>query len=240
MCAPAMAWPPSSANFRVTVTGPTRTGCGEITVSILTEAEESGGLEQAAVYQIIRQAKPTAHFAVQCEERRDARCLSRFFRIAAPFARASRVSPLALGRKHMEVHSNRHGDKHDRIVEKMQFDARKHELQNAEGNWFAPKIVMRRRLEDQKEMFDVMPKLNPERRHPPGMGDSRKSFTENPQADQHHQCVAIVQGLGFDEPGIPQPKHSIRFGTGPVHDINLVRLDQVLGPVCQHDHHKYL
>ena len=69
---------------------------------------------------------------------------------------------------------------------------------------------------------------------------SGESFAQHPDTDEHDDGVAVVQGLGFDQPGIPQTKNSIGLRARPSHDINLVSLDQMLAPVRQHDEHETL
>src|ERR1700722_10100987 len=143
---------------------------------------------------------------------------------ATPFTGAVRVPTLILRRKHVVVHRNHHGNEDDRIVKKMQFDARENHLENAEWNRFAPKIVMSRGLPDQQKMLNVMPELNPESDHPPGMGNSSKSFAQEPKAGQHDQRITVMKGFRLDEPGIPQAKQAIGLRTRPSHDINLISL----------------
>src|ERR1700722_8321102 len=122
----------------------------------------------------------------------------------------------------------------------MEFDPRKDELEEAAGYRLSPEIMMRRGLVDQQEMFYVMPELNPERDHPPGMRAPGKAFSEYPNADQHDQGVAIMQRFGLNQPRIPQTEQAQSLRARPSHDIDLVSLNQMLRPMTEHNHHKDL
>src|ERR1700730_4998443 len=52
-------------------------------------------------------------------------------------------------RKHVVVHADHHGNKHDGIIEKVEFNARNDQLQNTYRDRLSPKIVVQRRLRDQ-------------------------------------------------------------------------------------------
>src|ERR1700722_17942447 len=116
-----------------------------------------------------------------CRERRfRALCSRSFCRVvAAPLACTGHVSMLPLGRKHVVIHGDDHGDEHDRVIEKMEFNPGKDQLQYAARHRLAPKIMVRGGLPDQQKMLDVVPELDPESDHPPGMGDSGKAFAKN-------------------------------------------------------------
>src|SRR5579862_7261050 len=89
-------------------------------------------------------------------------------------------------------------------------------------------------------MLNVMPELDPKRHHPPGMRNPRKSLAEHPQANEHDQGIAIVQGFGLNQPRIQQTDQAQSFRTRPPHDIDLVSLDEMLSPMRQHDEHENL
>src|ERR1700691_5521837 len=89
-------------------------------------------------------------------------------------------------------------------------------------------------------MFDVVPELDPESHHPPCVGNSGKALSEHPNADEHHQGVAVVQRFCLDQPGIPQTEQAESFRARPSHHINLVSLKQVLAPMRKHDQHENL
>ena len=74
---------------------------------------------------------------------------------------------LAYRRKHVVVHADHHRHKHDGIIEKVEFNSRNYQLQNAYRNGLAPKIVMHGRLRDEQQVFKVMPELNNQRSGPP-------------------------------------------------------------------------
>src|ERR1700722_4606974 len=158
----------------------------------------------------------------------------------APLASAVRVSALALWWKHVVIHADDHRDKHDRVIKKMEFNPREEQLKYAARYRFTPKIVMDSRLPDKQKMFDMMPELYPERDHPPRIGNSREALPQHPNADQHHQGIAIMQRFCLDQPGIPQAEQAQSPRARPSHNINLVSLDKVLGPMSEHNKHKNL
>src|SRR5580704_4400285 len=114
--------------------------------------------------------------------------------MAAPLTGAGRVS-LSFGRKHVVIHRDHHRDEHDRVVEEMQLNPGENQLQDAARYRLTPEIMVSRSLPDQQKMLDVMPELNPKRNHPPGMRSSGKALAKNPEADQHHQGIAVVHSL---------------------------------------------
>src|SRR3984957_8031238 len=111
---------------------------------------------------------------------------------------------LTYRRKHVVVHADHHRHKHDGIIEKVEFNARNYQLQNAHRNGLAPKIVMHGRLRDEQQVFKVMPELNNQRSGPPLARSSRKPFTQNPNANKHHQRITVMQSFRLDQPRIPQ------------------------------------
>ncbi len=44
-----------------------------------------------------------------------------------------------------------------------------------------------------------------------------------------------MQGFGLNQPGVPQTKNAIGLRARPSHHINLVSLDQMLAPMCEHN-----
>src|SRR6202041_867773 len=122
----------------------------------------------------------------------------------------------------------------------MEFDPREDQLKHAARHRLTPKIVMKSRLPDKQKVLNVMPELDPERHHPPSVRNSGKSLAEHPKADEHHQGIAVVQGLRLDQPRIPQTNQAQSLRARPSHNINLVSLDQVLGPMGEHNKHKDL
>src|SRR5271166_6331829 len=137
--------------------------------------------------------------------------------VVPPGAAANHLLLLSLGGKHVVVHRDDHGDEYNRIVEKMQFYAREYQLQDTARHRLAPEVVMSRGLPDQQEMLDVMPELDYQGHGPPGPRSPGKSFAQHPEENQHHQGVAIVQGLGLDQPGVPQTQQAIGFRAWPSH-----------------------
>src|SRR5579862_3529601 len=99
---------------------------------------------------------------------------------------------------------------------------------------------MNRGLRNQKQMLEVVPELDDECNRPPFASSAGKSLPQNPNANQHHQGIAIVQYFGLDEPRIPEAKYPVGFWPGPPHHVNLIGLDQMLAPVRQYNDHKYL
>jgi len=150
-------------------------------------------------------------------------CTGRF--ILVPGTGAGCFFFLPLGREHVVIHRDHHGDEHDRVVEEMKLDPRKKKLEDAARFRLMPEIVVRHRLPDQQEVLDVMPELDPERDHPPGMRDAGEPFSEYPETDQHDQRVTVVQNLSLDQPRIKQSKQTQRLGTRPPHDVDLIGLD---------------
>ena len=65
-----------------------------------------------------------------------------------------------------------------------------------------------------------------------------KPGPEQPEAGQHHQRVAVVQRLGLDQPGIVVTDQAAGLGHRPSQRVNLKGLQQVLGPMREHDHHE--
>lgn len=158
----------------------------------------------------------------------------------APFAGTGHPPLFALWWKHMVVHADHHGDEDDRVIEEMEFHPWKEQLQNAARNRFTPEIVVQRGLRDQEEMLDVMPELDHQGCRPPLPRNASESFAKHPKAGEHDQGVAVVQGFGLDQPGIPQSKNAIGFRARPSHDVNLVSLDQMLAPMCEHNQREAL
>src|ERR1700686_5328499 len=111
---------------------------------------------------------------------------------------------LTYRRKHVVVHADHHWHKHDRVIEKVEFNTRNYQLQNAYRDRLAPKIVMHCRLRDQQQVFKVMPELNNQRSSPPLAGSSGEAFSQHPDADQHHQRITVMQNFRLNEPRIPQ------------------------------------
>ena len=90
-------------------------------------------------------------------------------------------------------------------------------------------------------MLEVMEELNAERDRPPAAIVGRaEPATQHPDAGQHHERVAVVEKLGADEPREHVAEGAMGHRDGPAHDVNLVHLEDVLGPVRQHDHHEDL
>src|SRR5579863_7324495 len=241
-CALGIGLPEASDNLNATVSVPTRAGSGETSCSIATKGVCSTALEQLPTSRVAPQARPTSHFAgLGFEKKSDTRRSGSLRRIvAAPLARAGHVPLLARGREHVVIHADHHGDEHDRIIEKVQLNPREDQLQDAAGHRLAPEIVMKRGLPDQQKMFNVMPELNPKGNHPPGVRNSGKALAKHPQADQHHQGVAVVQSFGLNQPRVPQPDKAICPRPRPSHDINLISLEKMFTPVRQHYKHKDL
>jgi hypothetical protein len=80
--------------------------------------------------------------------------------LVAPFAGAGHLPVFTLWWKHVVVHADHHGDEYDRVVEEMEFDTWKDQLQNAAWDRLAPEIVMERGLPNEQEMLDVVPELD--------------------------------------------------------------------------------
>src|SRR5580704_10973578 len=144
-------FPPGSFNRRVIVSGPTWSGRGPISHSIATVDFDSlgfphPGASAAATHAKISRILPPLNSRTfnpePCRSRRLVSSSSRSQRSAGSFEsrRAGLCQPLVpgtracivvvflIGRKHMVVHCDDHGDKHDRVVEKMQLNAREEEL----------------------------------------------------------------------------------------------------------------
>ena len=161
--------------------------------------------------------------------------------LVAPFAGAGHLFPVfTLRWKHVVIHADHHGDEYDGVVEEVEFHTWKNQLQNAARHRFAPEIVVKCGLPDQQEMLDVMPELDHEGCRPPLPRNPSESSAQYPKADEHDQGVAIMQSFGLDQPGIPHTKNAIGLRARPSHDVNLISLDQMLAPVCEHNNHKAL
>ena len=138
------------------------------------------------------------------------------------------------------VHGYHHRDEYKRIVNEMQLDTRDPDLADARRHRAAEPVLMRLRLVKENEVLEVMPELNPERDHPPFVRSARKTLSQNPEPDEHHEGETVVQRLCLHEPRIVHAENSHRHLAGPVHHEELVRLDDVLEPVKKHDRQKNL
>src|ERR1700675_3820276 len=107
---------------------------------------------------------------------------------------------LTYRRKHVVIHADHHRHKHDGIIKEVEFNSRNYQLQNTYWDRLAPKVVMRRRLRNQQQVFKVMPELNNQRRSPPFARSSRETFPQNPNTNQHHQRVTVMQNFRLDQP----------------------------------------
>ena len=95
----------------------------------------------------------------------------------------------------MVVHCHHHRHEHYCVVEKVKLNTGNNQLQDAHGHRRPEQVVVQGSLPDQQGMFNVVPELNHERYRPPLLRCPGKPFTQNPNADQHDQRVAIVQGF---------------------------------------------
>src|SRR6185369_13235360 len=84
------------------------------------------------------------------------------------------------------------------------------------------------------------PELDDERDRPPLARSSRKTFSQCPNADEHHDRVTIMQHFRAHEPRIEQTENAAGARPWPTEYINLISLRQVLSPVRQHDKHKHV
>ena len=97
------------------------------------------------------------------------------------------------------------------------------------------------RLHLQQQVLEVMEELDRQRdRPPPPIRCAGESRPQQPEADQHHERVAVVQHLGLDQPRIEIAEHAARLRHRPSKRVDLKCLQQVLRPVRQHDHHEAL
>src|SRR5690606_13030666 len=147
---------------------------------------------------------------------------------------------ILLGWEQVVVHPNDHRNEYQRVVNQVQLDAGDEKLSETHWHRAVCQVHTHDRLPLQEAVLDVMPELDPEGDHPPGTGKSGKAFTKDKNADQHDQRIAVVQHLGFYEPGKPEPEHATRLGDRPAQHVDLKSLREVFGPVRQHDCHKYL
>src|SRR5438067_13054487 len=102
-----------------------------------------------------------------------------------PGAGTASVIGFALGRENMVVHADDHGQKHDGVVEEMQFDSGDDLLHDAGGRWRSKQIVMKAGLPDQEKMLEVVPKLDDQGHHPPEARSSGKALAQQPNSNQH-------------------------------------------------------
>src|ERR1700757_5408248 len=97
--------------------------------------------------------------------------------ILDPRAGAGRLFGFSLWRKHVVIHRDHHRNKHDRVVEEMKLNPRKHKLQHAARNRLAPEIMVKNeRLREQQQMLDVVPELDDQCHSPPLPAQPRESF----------------------------------------------------------------
>src|SRR2546423_7834805 len=85
-----------------------------------------------------------------------------------------------------------------------------------------------------------MPELDPESDHPPRVGPADKSSSQHPEPEQHDDGETIMQHLGLHEPREVHAQKAHRHRTGPVEHERLIRLDDVLRPMEEHDAHEAL
>ena len=139
-------------------------------------------------------------------------------------------------RKHVVVHRDHHRDEDDGVVEEVQLDARHPQLHDAGRHRPAEEVVAEQGLQLQQQVLEVVEELDPQRDRPPQAivlpGESRP---QQPEAGQHHERVAVMQRFRLDQPGKEIAEHAARFGHRPAEPVNLIRLQQVLGPVRQDD-----
>ena len=136
----------------------------------------------------------------------------------------------------MVVHPDHHWNENNRVVEEVQLDAWQPQLENAGGHGTAEQVMANRRLNDQQQVFDVMPELDAQRDRPPSaILHARESRTEEPQSNQHHERVAVVQHFGFHEPRVVKPEQAQRLRHRPAEHVDLECLKEMLAPVCKHD-----
>src|SRR5678815_2912440 len=140
----------------------------------------------------------------------------------------------------MVVHANDHRHEHNRVVEEMYLDAKlgKQQLQKTNRHWRAEPRVMCESLILQNCVLDVMPKLDHERDGPPPTRGAGKTFSQRPDTNEHHDRVTVVHQLGAHEPREKETEHAASFWSWPAEHVNLIRLREMLGPVCQHDNHQ--
>jgi len=143
-------------------------------------------------------------------------------------------------RKHVIVHADHHGYENNRIVEQVQFDPREEKLEHAEGHRLSCQIVVQRGLPEQEQMLNVMPELNHQRDGPPGPRTSREAFAKDPQPNQHHNRIPVMQSFRFDEPRIPESENAIGHWPRPPHDPDLVSLRQMFSPMQKNNGHENL
>ena len=86
----------------------------------------------------------------------------------------------------------------------------------------------------------MLPELDDEGYRPPFLRQSGKASAKGPQANGHHNGIPIVHPLRADEPRIPEADNAGGLGARPMHEVDLISLDQMLGPVRENDGHKDL
>src|SRR4030095_5586727 len=95
------------------------------------------------------------------------------------------------------------------------------------------------RLYEEEQVLDVMEELDRERDGPPSaVQDATESGPQRPQPDKHHDRVAVVQRFRLNQPREEVTNQSACFRYRPAQPVNLERLQQVLAPMGQYDHHE--
>src|ERR1051325_5520395 len=130
MWAPVTGLAVASLSFRVTVTGPTRAGCGSTSELItMGDVEESRFEHPAHIKQSARKVKrhprrkcirPGWRLSMIAKRFLGSLRSRQFF--VMPFASAVRLG-FSWYRKHVIVHSDHHRYEHNRIVEEVEFHA---------------------------------------------------------------------------------------------------------------------
>jgi hypothetical protein len=92
----------------------------------------------------------------------------------------------------MQDYSNDHGGEDDGVVEEVQFHSGHDELDDAGWYRAAEKVAAGEGLDEQQQVLEVVPDLDPESDVPPGSGTAHESWPQHNQSDKHDQCVTIV------------------------------------------------
>ncbi len=159
---------------------------------------------------------------------------------AGPRRCSACARPPLLDEEHVVVHGDHHRDEHQRVVDQVELDAGDPELRDARRHRPVEQVVPDDDLPLQQRVLDVVPELNDQGHVPPGPRGAGEPGPQQPDAEQHHHGVGVVEHLGLDQPGVPEPQDPERLRDGPFQHVDLKRLRQVLGPMAQHHHHEDL
>src|SRR6266540_2302162 len=139
-------------------------------------------------------------------------------------------------RAEVEIHPDHHWDEHHRVVEQMKLHPGDHELKDAGRHLHAEQEGVGLRLDEQQQVLDVVPELDDQRHGPPELRTTREPTPQYPKTDEHHHGVPVMEPFLRDQNREQLAQHAARLRAGQAQAPDLVRLNEMLRPVREHDH----